>query len=276
MSSEKFLQREIGRTLIKYREKKGLTKEEAVWFLGTSKKILNSYESGTLQYPEPAVVADWLGQYEAPQAVIDDARAKTKWIRQGNPASWQESAPNGFARFTQIELLAVSLDIHEDTYVTGLLQVPGYAEAVLSTNPNLTSDDRRAAVGFRAQRAEAFFNRQSKAPRLRVVMSEVSLTRFRGADFYEDQIEHLRHRNRQEGVDIFIAPTGKTTPSTGWSYTIMSFDNAKDPDVVYLENLLGAQYEADRKKVDWCRSLFSTTVPMVLGLEDWRASDADK
>ncbi|GAB4008860.1 hypothetical protein GCM10029992_66370 [Glycomyces albus] len=161
MSSEKFLQREIGRTLIKYREKKGLTKEEAVWFLGTSKKILNSYESGTLQYPEPGTIAEWLRDYSAPQAAIDDAKAKAKWIRQGSPANWQESAPDGFTRFTEIELLATSIHIHEDAYVTGSLQTPSYAEAVLATNPNLDNDKRQAAVSFRMQRADTLFGRQS-------------------------------------------------------------------------------------------------------------------
>lgn len=276
MSSEKFLQREIGRTLIKYREKKGLTKEEAVWFLGTSKKILNSYESGVLQYPEPAVVVGWLQDYEAPQAVIDDAKAKAKWIRQGNPASWQESAPEGFTRFTEIELLATSIDIHEETYVTGILQIPSYAEAVLATNPNLDGDERRAALSFRMQRAEALFGKSNGAPKMRVILSELALTRFKGADFYEDQVEHLTQRNRRREVDIFIAPRGKITPSTGWSYRIMSFASQQDPEVVYQENLLSSQYEATKKQVAWCRNLFSTTLPVVLGLEEWRASDADK
>ncbi|GAB3992038.1 hypothetical protein GCM10029992_00010 [Glycomyces albus] len=117
--------------------------------------------SGTLQYPEPGTIAEWLRDYSAPQAAIDDAKAKAKWIRQGSPANWQESAPDGFTRFTEIELLATSIHIHEDAYVTGSLQTPSYAEAVLATNPNLDNDKRQAAVSFRMQRADTLFGRQS-------------------------------------------------------------------------------------------------------------------
>ncbi|GAB3659174.1 helix-turn-helix domain-containing protein [Glycomyces tarimensis] len=274
MASEKFLQRELGRTLIKYREQANLNKDDAIWFLGTSKTILSSYEGGTLQYPEPAVIADWLSQYGAPQPVIDDARAKAKWIRQGNPANWHESAPAGFSRFTQIEPLAMAIDIHEDALVTGLLQTPSYAEAVLATNPNLDDDQRRTAVSFRMQRSEALFGREGGPPRMRVIMAEHALTRFKYADFYEDQIDHLARKARVRGVDIFIVPSGRVNPSTGWSYRIMSFMDSKDPEVVYQENLFGSQYEADKAKVAWGRRLFSATLPVALGLEEWRESDA--
>lgn len=276
MANEKFLQRELARTLIKYRERKGLTKEEAIWFLGTSKDILGSYESGKLQFMEPGIVIGWLSQYGAPQAVIDDAAAKAKWIRQGNPANWQESAPEGFARFTQIELLAATIDIHEDAYVWGPLQTPGYAEAVLATNPNLNDEKRREAVGFRLQRADSLFGRQAGPPRMRIIMSEVALTRFKGADFYEDQIDNLVQRNRVEGVDIHIALREAINPSTSWSYQILSFDDDRDPDLVYMENLFGGQYHAESDKVAWCRKLFSATVSVVMGLEEWSDSRADK
>ncbi|GAB3230856.1 hypothetical protein GCM10027447_25570 [Glycomyces halotolerans] len=276
MANEKFLQREIARTLTKYREKAGLSKEEAVWFLGTSKDILNSYESGKLQYMEPGVVASWLADYGASQAVIDDAKAKAKWIRQGNPANWQESAPEGFTRFTQVEPLAETIDIHEDAYVTGLFQTPSYAEAVLASNPNLTDEQRRTALGFRIQRQSPVFERPGGPPRMRVILPEGALKVVKGTDIYDDQLQHLAKLNGIDSIDIFIMPSSTIGPSKGWSYEIMSFVDPKDPNVVYQENLFGAQYEADKAKVARCRRLFSATLPMALQLDEWRESHADQ
>ncbi|HEU5126416.1 MAG TPA: helix-turn-helix transcriptional regulator [Glycomyces sp.] len=270
MANEKFLQREIARTLIKHREKAGLTKEEAIWFLGTSKDILNSYESGKLQYMEPGIVADWLGQYGASQAVVDDARAKAKWIRQGNPANWQESAPEGFTRFTQVESLAKAIDIHENAYVTGLFQTPSYAEAVLASNPNMNKDQQRTALGFRMQRQAPVLERPGGPPRMRVVLPEEALILFKDADIHADQIERLTELNKIEGIDVFIAPLGSVHASRGRSYRIMSFHDSKDPAVVYQETIFGGQYEADKSKVAQCRRLFSATLPVAVGLEEWR------
>ena len=252
--------------LIKHREKAGLTKEETIWFLGTSKDILNSYESGKLQYMEPGTVADWLGQYGASQAVVDDARAKAKWIRQGNPANWHESAPAGFTRFTQIEPLAKAIDIYEDAYVTGLFQTAGYAEAVLATNPSLNDDQRRTALGFRMQRPPLVLERPGGPPRMRVVFPEEALTIFKGTDVYDDQVEHLKNLNRVDGIEIFVVPSGTLHASRGRSYEIMSFLDSKDPEVVYQENAFGAQYEAEKAKVGHCRRLFTATLPVALGL----------
>lgn len=276
MAGENFLQRELGRTIIKHRNLKGWTKEQAVWVLGTSKTTYDSYESGKLQYPEPGVIGDWLRDLGAPQAVVDDAKAKAKWIRQGNPANWLEQAPTGFSQFTQIELIAQTIQIHEVAVVTGLLQTPGLAEAILSTNPNMTAEQRRDAVGFRVQRAEALFSRPGGPPQMQIILPEMALSVFRGTDIYEEQVEHLVERNRHEGTDIYIAPSGTLHASANWSYTVMTFADKKDPDVVYQENLFGGQYQADKEKVAWCRRLFSATLPVVLGLEEWRETNADR
>ncbi|MCC3763181.1 DUF5753 domain-containing protein [Glycomyces sp. TRM65418] len=276
MAGENFLQRELGRILCKYRKLKGFTKEQAVWFLGTSKTIYDSYESGKLQYPEPATIGDWLRDLGAPQAVIDDAKAKAKWIRQGNPANWLEQAPSGFDHFTQIELIAATIFIHEDAMVPGPFQTPAYADAVLATNPNMTADQRRDAVGFRIQRGESLFSRPGGPPQIQAVMAERALTAFRGTDIYEEQLELLAERNRVEGVDILVVPHNTIHPSANWSYSIMTFADKKDPDVVYQENLFGGHYEADKDKVAWCRRLSSATLPVALGLEEWRESDADR
>ncbi|SDD04137.1 DUF5753 domain-containing protein [Glycomyces harbinensis] len=276
MAGENFLQRELGRVLSKYRKLKGFTKEQAVWFLGTSKTIYDSYESGKLQYPEPGILGDWLRDLGAPQAAIDDAKAKAKWIRQGNPANWLEQAPSGFDHFTQIELIAETIFIHEDAFVPGLFQTPAYADAVVATNPNMTAELRRDAVGFRIQRGESLFSRPGGPPQIQAVIAERALTIFRGTDIYEPQVEHLAERNRIEGVEIFVVPSGTSHASNGRSYRIMTFADKKDPDVVYQENLFGSHYEADKERVARCRTLSSATLPVALGLEEWRDTDADR
>lgn len=260
---------------MKYRKLKGLTKEHAVLFLGTSRTILDSYESGKLQYPEPGTVADWLRDFDAPQEVIDDAKAKAKWIRQGNPAHWLDQAPAGFRQFISVELMAESIFYYDDARVPGPFQTLAYAEAVLATNPYMTAEQRRDAVGFRMQREEALFSRPGGPPKMHAVMSERALTVFRGTDIYEEQIDLLVERNRLDGIEIGVVPASCLHASTSWAYSIMTFADKQDPDLVYEETIFGAHYEADKDKVKMCRSLGTATLSVVLGIEEWRESDAD-
>lgn len=276
MADEKFLQRDLGRTLIEWRERKGLPKDDATWFLGTSKDILNSYESGKLQFMEPAVVCDWLAQYGASQDVIDDARSKAKRIRQGSPANWLESAPPGFNRFTQLESLATAIDIYEDAQVTGLAQPAELIAAILETNPNLNDEKRDNALRLRLHRQSEYFGKPGGPPRTRIIQSEESLNRVRSTGLFDKVLAHLKKLDELGAVDIYVVPRGMIHPSTGRTYSIMSFADSRDPDVVYQEHLFGAMFEADKATVSEGRTVFSATLPLAKSLEEWSESDADE
>jgi hypothetical protein len=276
MADENLLQRDLGRTLREWRKRRGWTVEQTTWILGTSKDIISSYETGKLRYMEPGIVESWLRECEAPQSVIDDAKAKARRIRLGSPANWIANAPRGFTGFINLEPMASALDIYEDAHITGLFQTRACAEAVMAVNPFLKPQERRDAVDFRMSRPDTVFKRLDGPPRMRVIQSEASLTQFQGMPFYGEQIARLHEMNRIPDVEIFVLPTGLIHPSMGWSYEIMSFDNRDDPDVVYQSTITGTLYEADKAIVARCRSIFTETLTLVEPLEEWSPSDAEQ
>lgn len=271
----KFVQSHLAKLLIHYRELRGLTKSEAVWFLGTSKDILDAYESGTRQYMEPHIVEGWLRDYGAPEEVINQAKEQARWIRFGDPARMQENIPPWFSRFVHLEASATAIDIYEDSLVTGLGQTPGYAKAALGTSPLLTEKTLPKTLTLRAQRQVSVLNRDGGPPCLRVIQAEQSIARLRGSDLYEPQLDWLSELNQREEIDIFILPSNLIHAAMGRSFMILSFDG-NEPDVMYQENMFGAQYDTEAARVNLGRAVFSATLPLVIGLDEWRETDADK
>jgi hypothetical protein len=271
----KFVQSHLAKLLIHYRELRRLTKSEAVWFLGTSKDILDAYESGTRQYMEPHIVEGWLRDYGAPEEVIIQAKEQARWIRFGDPARMQENAPPWFSRFVQLEASATAIDIYEDSLVTGLGQTPGYAKAVLGSSPLLTEKSLPKTLTLRAQRQVSVLNRDGGPPRLRVIQAEQSLTKLKGSELFEPQLDWLNELEEREEIDIFVLPATTIHAAMGRSFSILSFDSDTEPDVIYQENMFGAQYEADPERVIQARAVFSATLPLVLRLGEWRESNAD-
>lgn len=272
----KFVQAHLAKLLIQYREKRNLSKSDAVWFLGTSRDILDAYESGTRQYMEPHIMEGWLRDYGAPDEVVIQAKEQARWIRFGDPARMQENTPPWFSRFVQLEASATAIDTYEDSLVTGLGQTPGYAKAVLGSSPLLTEKSLPKTLTLRAQRQVSVLNRDGGPPRLRVIQAEQSITKLKGSELYEPQLDWLSELNQREEIDIFLLPANIIHAAMGRSFSILSFDSEKEPDVIYQENMFGAQYEADPERVNQARAVFSATLPLVIALDEWRESDAYK
>jgi hypothetical protein len=272
----KFVQSHLAKLLVHYRELRELTKSDAVWFLGTSKDILEAYESGTRQYMEPHIVEGWLRDYGAPEEVILQAKEQARWIRFGDPARMQENIPPWFSRFVQLEASATSIDIYEDVYVTGLAQTPAYAKAALSASPLLTAKTLPKTLALRAQRHSLVLNQESGPPRMRVIQSEHSITRLRSTDLYRPQLDWLSELNERDEIDILVLPSDGIHPWMGKPFMILSFDSKNEPDVIYEEAMFGAQYEASPERVTQGRTVFSAILALAIALEEWRESDADR
>lgn len=65
---------------------------------------------------------------------------------------WEGPFPAAFRPFAEHEAKATVLRFYEHSLVPGLLQVPGYAHAVLSTRPNTTKDRVDELVEARLKR----------------------------------------------------------------------------------------------------------------------------
>lgn len=285
MASLSFLHEQVAKTLVLYREKAGLSVPAAAHLLAVTPDIVRSHETGTKQFPVPGMVADWLRDYGAPQYVIDETKEFCRVIRNGDPSRWQLQGPEWKSRLSKLELQAVSIDIFEDTYVTGLCQTRAYGEAIFQTNPNLSLESKVLALDYRAHRRRTVLEPATGGPRLRIIQSEQSLTTTEGMGFHDDQMRRLLEDSKRPNVEIYVLPSGTLHPSMDGSYRIMNFSAAIDPelmppgtnppdpdahDVVYHEGPLGGQYDATADQVSRLRDVFSGTVTLVVPYEEWR------
>lgn len=255
-----FLQRDLADLLTSWRIRAGYTSREAAALeFGTTKDIIGSYESGKLVYMEPMMVGWLLRRYGAPEYVIAEAETKAKQIRQGSSNTWRDSGPRWFERLKQLEPLATSIDIFEDSYVTGLLQTRAYGRAIMEAGGQLTLTQIDSSLDLRARRREAVLESANPA-RLRVIQSQQSLDLMRGTDVYEEQFSQLRADNERPHVEVYLLPSRGFHPSMEGPYMIIGFEESDERDVAYHEGPFGAHYEATKKEIDRVRGIFSDTL----------------
>lgn len=270
MPSLSFLHDQVAKTLVLYRERAELTIPAAAILLAVTEDIIRSHESGRKQYPAPGLVADWLRDYGAPQYIIDEAKEQCRVIRLGDPSRWRSKPNEWQTRLAQLERQATSIDIFEDTFVTGLCQIRAYSEAIFATNPDLTPDWKALALDYRAHRRRTVLESVENRPLLRVVQSERSLTTTQGMEFHADQMRRLVEDCRRPNFEIFVLPSGLLHPSMDGSYRVMMFSEPTTPDVAYHEGPLGGQYEATADQVTRFRDVFSATLALAVPYEEWR------
>jgi len=272
MASVKLLHSELAKLLTEWRIKKGLkTIKDGAWYLGTTEEILSGLESGKKQFMDAYTVCGILNEYGAPQDVVAGARAKARQIRFGDPQRWQESGPAWFKQLSDIETLAVSIDIFEDVYVTGICQTTPYARAIIAAFKMMSEDDADMAVEFRAHRRSRLMD-GTNGPRIRIIQSEHALRMIEGTDLYEDQLARLDEDSQRPNVELYVLPTGVLHPSMDGPYVVLSFDDPSTPDRVYLENLFGADSRANAESVKLAREVFSATLALCVPYRDWRGS----
>ncbi len=238
------VRRQLGRSLKRLREDAGKTVDQVEENgLGSRTKIWR-IEAGKVPVRVPDIWA-LCRFYGVNQAETDRLAA----LASGTSAQgwWEDYAdvvPDWFRLYVGLETAAAEIKTFEGSLVPGELQTPDYARAVYRA---AQPDDDDAAierhVKLRLERQEALLNRV-EPPHLVVVLGQAVLTQqVGGQDVITAQVDHLRALAERPGIDIRILPfdSGAHAAMTG-AFRILDFPDADDPDVVYIETQVGAQY----------------------------------
>lgn len=177
---------------------------------------------------------------------------------QGWWEDYGDVVPHWFQLYVGLEAAATQISTFEDSVVPGELQIADYARAVYrSAQP----DDDEAAieryVTLRLERQAALFKR-APAPRLTVVLGQGVLTRpVGGKDVLAAQVAQLNSLDQLDHVDIRVLTfdSGAHAAMTG-AFRILDFADVEDPDVVYLEEQVGAHYLEKPAELDEYRRIF--------------------
>lgn len=261
--------RRLASSLRRLREESGLTAEEVADAVGLSKSAISRIENGQVT-PRLLVVRALTTHYGVPAdeaAVLEqlcrDAALKGWWQNVGDLPTVPDATK------TRIGLEAEATEINEFslTFITGLLQVPAYARAVLkAVYRDAKSDDIDQAVEVRLRR-------QDRLPSMRlwVILTEEALLRpIGGRAVMAEQVHRLIQASEEPKTTIqVLGRESGAHPGMAGGFTVMSF-GASDPDVVYVEgNQWDACVEEDDMVAVYTRQ-FDTLRALALGPDDSR------
>ncbi|MFG2884793.1 helix-turn-helix domain-containing protein [Streptomyces sp. NPDC048297] len=240
----------LGRRLQDMRVDAGASLEDAAKALRVTTLTIRRLEKAEVAL-KPLYVEKLLETFGADRQEIDEF---VDLAEQANEPGWwhsyRDAVPSWFTAYVSLETGAKTLRTYEPQYVTGLLQTPGYACAVLRGGlPNGTEEELARRVELRLRR-QSLLERED-APTLWVVMEEAVLHRAVGSpDVMREQIERLLEMSELPHVSIDIVPfaagahVGACAP-----FTYFRFEEPELPDIVYSELLSASVYLDQRADV---------------------------
>ncbi|WP_425839670.1 helix-turn-helix domain-containing protein [Streptomyces fractus] len=240
----------LGRRLQDMRLAAGASLEDAARALRVKTLTIRRLEKAEVAL-KPLYVEKLLETFGADRQEIDEFVELAE--RANEPGWWhsyRDAVPSWFTAYVSLETDAKTLRTYEPQYVTGLLQTPAYARAVLRGGlPNGTEEDLERRVELRLRR-QGLLDKED-APTLWVVMEEAVLHKEVGsADVMREQIERLLELSERAHISLDIVPfsagahVGACAP-----FTYFRFEEPELPDIVYSELLSASVYLDQRADV---------------------------
>ncbi|MEU3030022.1 helix-turn-helix domain-containing protein [Streptomyces incarnatus] len=234
--------RRLGQELRKLREQKNMTAEEVAERLLVSQSKISRLENGRRSISQRDV-RDLCGVYEVEdQRVVDSLMEMARDSRQ--QGWWHTFGDIPYSVYIGLETDAESLRVYEPQIVTGLLQTPAYAEALVrGALPETSAAEIEKRVGVRMRRQERITTEKDPL-RLWVVLDEAALHRVVGGKrVMREQLEHLLKLSELPHVTVQVMPFEVGAhPGLNGQYAILEFADAADSSVVYLEGVTSDLY----------------------------------
>jgi Domain of unknown function (DUF5753)/Helix-turn-helix domain len=245
----------LGAELRRLREAAEISPEAAAWRIRAHRSKISRLENGRIGF-KPRDVSDLLDLYGVtdPEVIAGMlelaglANAQTWWGKYGDvlPA-WLEP-------YLGLEASARLIRTFDLQFVHGLLQTENYARAVTTRAlPPADPVEISRRVSVRLRRQELLDG--ANAPRVWSILDEAALRRpVGGPAVMREQLEHLIEIARLPHVTLQVIPfRAGAHDAAGGAFTLLRFAEPDIPDVVYLEQLAGAQYLEKPAEVDLYR-----------------------
>ncbi len=232
----------LGAYLRRLREAKRISLEEAGNVIRASYSKVSRLETGRVGFKERDV-ADLLTFYGVTDLKVREL-LRDVTIRANSPGWWHDYAdvlPAWFDTYVGLEEAASQIRAYEVQFVPGLLQTEDYARAVIMlaySNPKEIS--RRVDLRM----ARQIVLDRPDPPSLAMVLDEALLSRpIGGTRAMRAQLQHLIEMSERPNVTIQVVPfKAGGHAAAGGSFSLLDFGELEVPDLVYLEQLSGAQY----------------------------------
>ncbi|MFE5868418.1 helix-turn-helix domain-containing protein [Streptomyces roseifaciens] len=190
---------------------------------------------------------DWL------IALASEGRKRTWWRK------YPDVISNGFKENLTLETEAARIAAHHTQVIPGLLQTHEYAKAVMSGAPDPYTDEQlERYADFRMAR-QCVFERDD-APQYACVIPEgVIRHSVGGPDVMAAQLRKLIAASRPPAITIQVLPfTQCAFTCTGGSFTLYSYPDPLDFDVVHIEHLDGELFLEEDETAARYRRVFES------------------
>ncbi|GAA2442036.1 helix-turn-helix transcriptional regulator [Streptomyces macrosporus] len=237
----------LGLRLRDLRERAGCSFEEAARALSVNAATVRRMEKAEVGL-KPLFVEKLLETYGVERPEID---AFLELVEESRKPGWwhrfRDVLPDWFGLYVSLEGAANLIRGYEPHCVPGLLQIDGYARALLRTGfPNASEEeiDRRVALRMGRQCLLS----KPDAPRLWIVMDETVLRRpVGGPEVMRAQLDRLLEAMTLPNVTLQVLPfDAGPHPGMFGPFQLFRFDIPELPDIVYTESLTGAVYLDER------------------------------
>jgi transcriptional regulator with XRE-family HTH domain len=245
--------RRLGRELEKLRDHAGYTLEEAAALLETSISRLSRIENAN-QAPDVQWVRAMLDLYHCSDR-WEELLALTRLARE--PGWWRRYGLDDRG-YVPLEAGACLVREFSMTTVPGLLQTADYARAVLRSGVVELSEQRRERdVEVRQVRQKRLYSERDPL-RLATVIDESALRRAIGGPVVlREQLDHLLIMCELDTVSLQVLPAEvQGHPGLDGSFTVLSFPEPDEPDLAYVEYLMGSAHIERAEDVARCRVTF--------------------
>lgn len=267
--------RRLGQELRRLRELKGMTAEEVAERLLVSQSKISRLENGRRSISQRDV-RDLCGVYEVEDhRIVDSLMQMAKDSRQ--QGWWHAFGDIPYSVYIGLETEAASLRVYESLLVPGLLQTPGYAEAVIpGTVPEVATEQLEKRIQVRMRRQDRV-HRPDNPLRLWAVLDESALRRVVGNHLImREQLDHLVELSKLPHINVQVLPydTGAHAGMSG-PFSILEFDDAADSSVVYIEGVTSDLYLEKTNDVHKYTIMYEHLRAQALNADQSRAFIAD-
>ena len=259
--------RRLARELRKLREEQGLTLQEVADRLDWSRATVSRLETSQTR-PKPGDIADILDLYGMSSP---DRDALITLARQAGQRGWWTAYQDVFSgSYVALEDEASHIRTWDPQLVHGLLQTEPYSRAVITSGRMLPSpEDIERRIAARKIR-QALLDR-ADAPRVHVIFDEAVLYRpIGGEDVMRAQLESLATAvETRPSVVVQVLPyTAGEHAGLDGRFTILSYPDPADPDIVYVDGTMGDVYLEGTEAIAKHRDRFARIEAAALSPED--------
>ena len=259
--------RRLARTLRQYRAATGMSGEQAAKELLCGTGTVSRMENG--ESAEPLRVRGALTLYGAPQDVIDEMVQIALESRKRAPAGalrrpYQDVVPKRLVEYYELEDEAEMASKLEGEVVPGLIQTPAYARALIGAGEPPDDVDRLVSIRMDRQKRRLASDRPLH---FRVALGEAALlTQIGSPKVMREQLDHLVMFAREvPNVQIRVLPfSAGARPAIGRNFTILSFPDDADPDVIFAESVTYFVLEDETAEVERFQDAYTRIWDMAL------------